>query len=127
MKNKVKCKLCRRYILRKTARKYQGYSRQCYNKYIDLKIETTKIQAKKAGIINDDIKNRLSAVLPREKPIHETDNLIWSRNWENKLMVQEKVYAWIMDELRIIFLIVLIVLGIIGINIFMKVVIQEKK
>ena len=32
-KQKVKCRLCKRPILKKTAYKYKGYSRQCLQKY----------------------------------------------------------------------------------------------
>lgn len=89
---KVKCKRCSRLILRKTAGKYQGFSRQCLKKMFDnspksypiiedsysriskelkCKEKSEVIPDKILPSIKEQIKTRLTAVLPLEKPSYE--------------------------------------------------------
>lgn len=84
-----KCKRCHRNILRKTYLKYNGYSRQCLAKLKEL----TQIESEPESnikSIRQQMKDRLIKVLPKERPIHETQTLIWLRNWDNKIQLEIK-------------------------------------
>ncbi len=75
--SKVRCQRCNGKILLKTARKYEGYSRQCLAKINDTPdfktYENPEVSTKVQDIIlRQQMKERLMAVLPQEKPMYAT-------------------------------------------------------
>lgn len=92
--SKLRCKRCNGKILTKTANKYQGYSRQCLQKINDTpgfktfpqEEVSTKVQDL---ILRQQMKERLTKVLPQERVVYETKNWKWTKNFQNQIVMSE--------------------------------------
>ncbi len=84
----MKCKRCNGKILVKTFNRYKGYSRQCLKKITENKNPEVSVKVQDL-ILRQQMKERLTAVLPQERVLYRTDNWVWTKNFQNQIVMSE--------------------------------------